>query len=84
VIGGFVYRGQDFADLAEGTYVASDYCSTTAWAVRANADGTYTSGTIGTFPTQPTSFGADVDGELYLVNDLPGQLHRVTFQRRTG
>jgi glucose/arabinose dehydrogenase len=81
VIGGFVYRGQRFADLAAGTYVASDYCSTTAWAIRANADGTYTTGTIGAFPTQPTSFGTDSNGELYLVNDLPGQLHRVLFER---
>jgi len=81
VIGGFVYRGQRFADLAAGTYVASDYCSSTAWAIRANADGTYSTGTIGTFPAQPTSFGTDSNGELYLVNDLPGQLHRVIFER---
>ncbi len=81
VIGGHVYRGQQFADLAGGTYVATDYCSSTAWAVRPNADGTYTTGTIGEFPTQVTSFGTDVNGELYVVNDLPGGLHKVSFAR---
>ncbi|OLF17872.1 PQQ-dependent sugar dehydrogenase [Actinophytocola xanthii] len=81
VIGGHVYRGQQFADLVEGTYVATDYCSSTAWAIRADGDGTYTTGTIGEFPTQVTSFGEDANGELYVVNDLPGGLHRVSFEQ---
>ncbi|HEV2780472.1 MAG TPA: PQQ-dependent sugar dehydrogenase, partial [Actinophytocola sp.] len=81
VIGGHVYRGQRFADLAAGTYIASDYCSATAWAVRENPDGTHTNARVGEFPTQPTSFGVDTAGELYLVNDLPGQLHLVGFER---
>jgi glucose/arabinose dehydrogenase/lysophospholipase L1-like esterase len=81
VIGGHVYRGRQFADLVGGTYVATDYCSSTAWAVRADGDGTYTTGTIGEFPTQVTSFGEDANGELYVVNDLPGGLHRVSFER---
>ncbi|MBA8826450.1 hypothetical protein FHX42_003826 [Saccharopolyspora lacisalsi] len=34
---------------------------------------------IGTLPTQVTAFGADESGELYVVNDLPGRLHRVSF-----
>jgi glucose/arabinose dehydrogenase len=81
VIGGHVYRGQRFAELAAGTYVATDYCSSTAWAVRENPDGSHSNARIGQFPTQTTSFGADADGELYVVNDLPGQLHRVGFEQ---
>jgi hypothetical protein len=30
VIGGFGYRGEEFAELATDTYVATDYCSATA------------------------------------------------------
>ncbi|MDV6289621.1 cellulose binding domain-containing protein [Streptomyces sp. UP1A-1] len=30
-------------------------------------------------PTQVTSVGTTVDGEFYVVNDLPGGLHRVSF-----
>jgi glucose/arabinose dehydrogenase len=81
VIGGNVYRGKQYAELAAGTYLASDYCSNPAWAVRRNADGTYTQARIGEFPIQVTSFGTDADGEIYLVNDLPGQLYRVGFAR---
>jgi glucose/arabinose dehydrogenase len=80
VIGGHVYRGQQFADLAAGTYVATDYCSSIAWAVRENPDGSHSNARIGQYPTQVTSFGVDAAGELYVVNDLPGQLHRVGFE----
>jgi glucose/arabinose dehydrogenase len=81
VIGGLVYRGRQYASLASGTYVATDYCSNTAFALRANPDGTYANAHIGEFPTQVTSFGADRDGEWYVVNDLPGQLFKVGFAR---
>lgn len=81
VIGGHVYRGAQHAELMGGTYVATDYCSNTAWAIRANPDGTYTTGTIGEFPIQVTSFGTDASGELYVVNDLPGRLFKVSFER---
>ncbi|MFC7614849.1 cellulose binding domain-containing protein [Actinokineospora soli] len=80
VIGGVVYRGSRFADIASGVYLASDYCTNPAFAIRANPDGTHTSARIGELPIQPTSFGTDADGEIYLVNDLPGQLHKVSFR----
>lgn len=79
VIGGFVYRGEKYANLAGGTYVATDFCSATAWGVRAG--GSYPSATIGTFPEAVTSFGADVKGELYVVTDEPGRLFQVSFAR---
>ena len=84
IIGGQVYRGSRFATLARGTYLATDYCSGTVWGVRANRGGGYQSGVLGTFPGQVTAFGADSGGELYVVNDLPGQLHRVGFERAGG
>ncbi|HYN98010.1 MAG TPA: PQQ-dependent sugar dehydrogenase [Pilimelia sp.] len=80
VIGGHVYRGEAAAAVAAGTYLATDYCSATAFAIRPAADGTgYETARIGELPIQPTGFGVAADGELYLVNDLPGQLHRITF-----
>ncbi|MCE7010815.1 PQQ-dependent sugar dehydrogenase [Kibdelosporangium philippinense] len=81
VIGGHVYRGSRFAGLAGGTYVATDYCSGTAFGIRANADGTHTSATIGTFPTDVSALGVDVNGELFMVDDIPGRLHKLTFER---
>ncbi|GII72924.1 hypothetical protein Sme01_54000 [Sphaerisporangium melleum] len=81
VIGGQVYRGQKFADLVGGTYIATDYCSSTAWALREDGQGGYLQAEIGKMPTQVTAFGATPKGELYVVNDLPGMLHQVSFER---
>jgi glucose/arabinose dehydrogenase len=80
VTGGVVYRGSR-TPAAWGTYVAGDYCSTTAFAVRPRLDGTYESATIVNFPIQPTAIDADVHGELYTLSDLPGWLNRVRFER---
>ncbi|WP_433728469.1 PQQ-dependent sugar dehydrogenase [Actinoplanes sp. CA-051413] len=80
VTGGVVYRGSRTPE-ARGTYIASDYCSTLAFAVRPKPGGGYESATIGRFPTQPTAFGTDVQGELYVLSDLPGWLNRVHFER---
>ncbi|MET1075314.1 MAG: PQQ-dependent sugar dehydrogenase [Umezawaea sp.] len=80
VTGGVVYRGS-LTPEARGTYVATDYCSTLAFAVRPKPEGGYESATIGNFPTQPTAIGTDVRGELYVLSDLPGWLSRVRFER---
>lgn len=80
VIGGNVYRGKKFASLAGGTYIATDFCQGTAWAVRKKADGTYESARIGEFPLDATTFGTDQYGELYLADERPGGLHRISFQ----
>jgi glucose/arabinose dehydrogenase len=80
VTGGVVYRGARTPE-AWGTYVASDYCSTRAWAVRPRSDGSYENAVIGNFPIQPTAIGTDVHGELYVLSDLPGWLSKVRFER---
>ncbi|MFE6286638.1 PQQ-dependent sugar dehydrogenase [Streptomyces sp. NPDC057877] len=79
VIGGQVYRGQRYADLVGGTYIATDYCSSTVWALRPDGNGGYEHAEIGEMPTQVTSIGTTAEGEFYVVNDLPGGLHRVSF-----
>ncbi|MFC6087445.1 PQQ-dependent sugar dehydrogenase [Sphaerisporangium aureirubrum] len=81
VIGGLVYRGQRYADLVGGTYIATDYCSSTVWALREDGRGGYLQSELGETPTQVTAFGATPEGEFYVVNDLPGGLHRVSFER---
>jgi glucose/arabinose dehydrogenase len=82
VIGGHVYRGTRYADLVGGTYIATDYCSSTVWALRPDGRGGYEQAEIGEMPTQVTSIGTTADGEFYVVNDLPGGLHRVSFERQ--
>ncbi|WBB82113.1 PQQ-dependent sugar dehydrogenase [Micromonospora sp. WMMD882] len=80
VTGGVVYRGSATPE-ARGTYIASDYCSTLAFAVRPRSTGGYETATIGNFPIQPTAIDADVHGELYVLSDLPGWLSRVRLER---
>ncbi|SFD26509.1 PQQ-dependent sugar dehydrogenase [Streptomyces aidingensis] len=79
VIGGLVYRGEEYADLVGGTYIATDYCSSVVYAIREDGAGGYQVAEIGETPTQITAFGATPEGEFYLVNDLPGGLHRMAF-----
>jgi glucose/arabinose dehydrogenase len=80
VTGGVVYRGSETPE-AWGTYVASDYCSTTAFAVRVTSTGGYESAIVGNYPIQPTAVGTDARGEVYVLSDLPGWLSRVRFER---
>ncbi|MEV6961220.1 PQQ-dependent sugar dehydrogenase [Streptomyces sp. NPDC051207] len=81
VIGGQVYRGRQYADLVGGTYIATDFCSSTVWALRPDGRGGYEQAEIGEMPTQVSSIGTTAEGEFYVVNDLPGGLHRVSFAR---
>ncbi|MEV8554199.1 PQQ-dependent sugar dehydrogenase [Streptomyces glaucescens] len=82
VIGGHVYRGSRYAGLVGGTYIATDYCSSTVWALRPDGRGGYEQAEIGQMPTQVTSIGTTAEGEFYVVNDLPGGLHKVSFERQ--
>ena len=79
VIGGHVYRGRQFARIATGTYLATDYCSATAFAIRPVRGGGYESRAIGQLPARPSTFGVDAAGEIYLATDVPGELYRVSF-----
>ena len=64
VIGGFVYRGAVFPDLA-GTYVYGDYGSGKIWGLR--YDGTNsTNSELAATGVHITSFGLDQKGELYI------------------
>lgn len=81
VIGGQVYRGKQYADLIGGTYIATDYCSSQVWALRPDGNGGFRQADIGDLPTQVTAVGTTQEGEFYVVNDLPGGLHKVSFQR---
>jgi glucose/arabinose dehydrogenase len=88
VMGGFVYRGQEFADIADGTYVATDYTTGQAFAIQQERRGRYLiSDDVGDLPPRVTSFGVDRDGEIYFVTDGiaggQGEIFRLTFEAAT-
>jgi glucose/arabinose dehydrogenase len=78
IIGGFVYRGAQIADL-KGYYVYSDYCSGKIWAIK------YESGHAGDkhllYETNlsVTSFGQDRQKGLYVLSRNSG-IYRLTHR----
>jgi glucose/arabinose dehydrogenase len=66
ITGGYVYRGTRIPTL-RGTYLYADYCSGIIWgATGSPADGFFASVLL-TTSKDLTSFGEDVNGELYLL-----------------
>lgn len=70
VTGGFVYRGSKVPGL-HGQYVFSDFCDGGLWSL---LDGALRN--LGRHVDQPTSFGVDNAGELYVLS-LTGSIFRI-------
>ncbi|TDD68960.1 glucose/sorbosone dehydrogenase-like protein [Jiangella aurantiaca] len=89
VMGGVVYRGEEFEDIADGTYVAADYCTGQAFAIQELRRGRHVADdAVGMLPPRITSFGVDGEGEVYFVTDAvaggTGQIHRLTYAEATA
>ena len=81
IIGGYLYRGAKLPALW-GNYLYADYCSGKIWAViRPNSpDTAWSPQLLHDGGIQPTSFGEDLFGELYIV-DGQGTLYQITSSR---
>ncbi len=76
VTGGFVYRGDELAQL-RGRYLFSDFCSGTVWSADAQTGDDIRQETeLGPKLAGVTTFGEDADGELYVVG--AGTVYRFT------
>lgn len=76
VTGGFVYRGALYNKLF-GEYIFADYCTGTLYHITPNSEG-FTGGELGDFsPSEYTSFGEDMYGELYIVMQNSGEIGKV-------
>ena len=78
ITGGYVYRGERFAQL-QGAYIYGDFCSGTIWAMWPHGDGTWGQAEMIKSDALIASFGEDQAGELYLT-DRKGSLYLVTAQ----
>ncbi len=76
VIGGHVYRGAAQPSLV-GAYLFADYCSGRVWAIDAASDDRQQPVPVGELSGQPSSFGEDEAGEVYLTTLSAGDLLRV-------
>lgn len=73
VTGGFVYRGKALPELA-GTYLYADYCSGVVWGLQRDATGKWQNRELIKTGANPSSFGQDSDGELYLMDHNAGKV----------
>ncbi|MCC7107307.1 MAG: PQQ-dependent sugar dehydrogenase [Chloroflexi bacterium] len=79
ITGGYVYRVAAFPQLY-GLYVYGDYCSGRLWALDAPTPGTWRRTLLQASRLQPTSFGEDESGELYLVSQRDHALYQLTAE----
>ncbi len=80
VTGGFVYRGTLYPNMV-GHYILADYATGNFWDLVRDGQGQWISKKHGILTNNPSTFGEDADGELY-VADLSGVIYRV--QDTTG
>jgi len=83
ISGGYVYRGTALPDEA-GAYFFADWCSGQFWSLRWTEGQGLDTVTERTAefrreftPSQVASFGQDGHGELYVIENGPGKIHRI-------
>ena len=77
VTGGYVYRGATYPALS-GHYFLADYCSGKFWSLIRNGQGQWAATAHGKLMDNPSSFGEDKNGELYVASLSNGTIYRVT------
>jgi hypothetical protein len=78
IIGGYVYRGTRFPAL-QGVYVYADLCSGEIFGLTQTVASGWESRLLAQSPASPTTFGEDVDGELYMA-DSAGNVYQLTVR----
>lgn len=78
IIGGKVYRGQKYPGFY-GYYFFGDWCSGRLWAMT-RIGGQWQVNFAGQYPLHYSTFGDDVNNELYAGTYLSGILYRVVIQ----
>lgn len=78
VTGGYIYRGAKYANLY-GYYFYTDYCDRIIRATKQEANGTFTSYSLGTFAASAdyVAFGEDYRGEIYISELTSGKIVKI-------
>jgi glucose/arabinose dehydrogenase len=80
VVGGYVYRGAEFAAMA-GSYLFADYCTGIIFAIDSTTSTLVAPAEVGLLDGNVSAFGEDSDGELYITT-LGGTVYRLTADTR--
>jgi glucose/arabinose dehydrogenase len=76
VTGGYVYRGDRFPAL-RGNYFFADYCLGTIWRLVSDGNGRWAPAMLLDSELVISSFGEDVNGELYVTDHARGAIYRL-------
>ncbi len=76
VTGGFVYRGQAIPQLC-GAYLFADYVNKQIWALRHDGRRVTRHEKLLVSPDNPSSFGEDGEGELYVLGHREGRVMKI-------
>lgn len=77
ILGGYVYRGSDYADL-RGHYLFTDLCSGRLWTLYSDGSGGWDTTDQGSKTNNSfTTFGQDHQGELYIA-EREGDIFKIT------
>lgn len=76
ITGGYMYRGSQFLSLY-GNYFVADFCSGNIWRLFPEMEGTYSSTKVLDSDFVISSFGEDVNGELYVLVHDAGSVFQV-------
>jgi hypothetical protein len=76
ITGGYVYRGKKIPSLV-GWYLYADYAKGQVWGLKYEDGKVTADAQLLQMTGQISSFGEDVDGELYLCDHGPGLVHRI-------
>jgi len=79
VTGGYVYRGDALPEM-NGNYIFGDYCSGFIWRLFRMPDGAWSQAQIHDTSLFISSFGEDVNGELYVLDLIGGAVYSLTLQ----
>jgi glucose/arabinose dehydrogenase len=74
ITGGYVYTGDTYPNL-QGKYLFADYCSNAIGMVDADNNITFTEPFDGNYFT---TFGEDINGELYIAGGISGAVYKIT------
>lgn len=78
VTGGFVYRGTTYTDII-GHYIYGDYCTGVISAISPDGNGGWNNQDLLNWNDfQISSFGQDVNGELYMAAVGQGRIYQIT------
>ena len=76
ITGGYRYRGSRSSRL-QGTYLYADWCSGTIWGL-SESEGTWVSRVLAQTALGITTFGEDINGELYFAENKSGKLFAIS------